>query len=51
MFLQPYFSLTAAVKPTGTVDFMTMMASGLACMTSRMTDSTAEVSKKFFSLS
>ena len=51
MFLQPYFSRTDAVNPTGTVDLMTMTAFGLHCMTSRMTDSTAEVSKKFFRLS
>lgn len=45
------FSRTEAVKPTGMVDLMTMMASGFTFITSWMTASTAEVSKKFFRLS
>ena len=48
IFLHRYFSRTLAVKPTGMVDLMTMTASGFTFITSRMTASTAEVSKKFF---
>ena len=51
MLSQWYFSRTEAVKPTGMVDLMTMMASGLHRITSWITASTAEVSKKFFLLS
>ena len=47
IFLHRYFSRTLAVKPTGMVDLMTMTASGFTFITSRMTVSTAEVSKKF----
>ena len=46
-----YFSRTVAVKPTGIVDLITMIASGLYSITSLITASTAEVSKKFFLLS
>jgi hypothetical protein len=38
---------TCLVYPTGTVDLMTMTASGLISSTSSMTVSTEEVSKKF----
>lgn len=39
------FLRTDSVKPTGTVDFMMMVASRLIFRTSSMTDSTEEVSK------
>ena len=40
-----YFSLIPSVYPTGTVDFMTMVALGLCSSTSSITDSTLLVSK------
>lgn len=46
-----YFSRTLAVKPTGIVDLITIIASGLYSITSLITASTALVSKKFFLLS
>lgn len=39
------------LKPTGIVDLITMIASGLYSITNLITASTAEVSKKFFLLS
>ena len=45
------FSRTLAVYPTGIVDLMTIIASGLYSITSLITASTALVSKKFFLLS
>ena len=45
------FSLMLAVYPTGIVDLITIIASGLYSITSLITASTADVSKKFFLLS
>ena len=51
MLSQWNFSLTLVVYPTGIVDLITIIASGLYSMTNLITASTAEVSKKFFLLS
>lgn len=48
MLWLPVFALICRVYPTGIVDLITMMASGLTDSTISITDSTADVSKKFF---
>ena len=48
MFSQQYFFRMDFVYPTGIVDLITIIADGLYFITNSMTDSTADVSKKFF---
>ena len=49
--LKHIFSLILAVYPTGIVDLITIIASGLYSITSLITASTSDVSKNFFLLS
>ena len=48
MLLQSNFFRIDSVYPTGIVDFITIIASGLYFITNLITVSTADVSKKFF---
>ena len=49
ILLEPITSLMCLVYPTGIVDFITIIAFGFTFVTTLITASTAEVSKKFFS--